>query len=137
MSIFTQLSQGENFRPLKLSLRLVAAGWFLAAIVLVNVYNGTLVSFLTVPKYEPIVGTLDELARSKTLKLAVGKQTIVSQYFLVPKTIEFLIEIKMFIKFIFTKSRTRRLEFIKLSVIRYVIIHKTCHRTIRNRFSYF
>ena len=100
MSIFTQLSQGENFRPLKLSLRLVAAGWFLAAIVLVNVYNGTLVSFLTVPKYEPIVGTLDELARSKTLKLAVGKQTIVSQYFLVPKTIEFLIEIKMFIKFI-------------------------------------
>ncbi len=114
----------------------MAAGWFLAAIVLVNVYNGTLVSFLTVPKYEPIVGTLDELARSKTLKIAIAKQTIVSQYFLVPKRTEFSIALKVFTKFIFTKSRTRRLEVTKLSVIRYVVIHSTCLRTIRKQFSY-
>ena len=82
--LFIYLFLGDSFTSSRNSLRLVAAGWFLAAIVLVNVYNGTLVSFLTVPKYEPIVGTLDELARSKTLKIAMAKQTIVSQYFLVP-----------------------------------------------------
>jgi hypothetical protein len=41
------------------------------AVVLANAYAGTLFSFLSVAKLEPIVNSLDELAQSKDLQLIV------------------------------------------------------------------
>ena len=45
--------------------------WCLMAVVLANAYAGTLFSFLSVAKLEPIVNSLDELAQSKDLQLIV------------------------------------------------------------------
>jgi Ligand-gated ion channel len=76
-------NEGENYTPTKNVVRLIAAGWCLAAIVLVNVYNGQLVSYLTVPKFETVVNSFNELAHSKTPQLALPKGTIIAQFCLV------------------------------------------------------
>ena len=57
--------------------------WCLVAVVLANAYAGTLFSFLSVTKLEPIVNSLDELAHSPNLKLIVQFQTDVANRFLV------------------------------------------------------
>ena len=77
------LNEGENFIPTQNVVRMVAVGWSLAAVVLVNVYNGKLVSFLTVPKFETVVNSFDELAHSKTLQLALPRGMIIAQFCLV------------------------------------------------------
>ena len=49
--------------------------WLLMTIVLANGYAGVLFSFLSVPKLEPIVNSLDELAESKTVQLVTLEKT--------------------------------------------------------------
>ena len=61
----------------------MASGWCLAGIVLVNVYKGRLTASLTVPKYEPVVNSFEDMARSKTLQLGVFKGSIIEETLLV------------------------------------------------------
>ena len=53
------------------------------AVVLANAYAGTLFSFLSVAKLEPIVNSLEELAHSKNLQLISQDRSDVSNRFLV------------------------------------------------------
>jgi len=57
------------------------------AVVLANAYAGTLFSFLSVTKLEPIVNSLEELAHSKNLQLILQAHTELSIRFLVTNTI--------------------------------------------------
>ena len=57
--------------------------WCLMAVVLANAYAGTLFSFLSVAKLEPIVNSLQEMARAKQLKLIVKDRSELSDRFLV------------------------------------------------------
>lgn len=52
------------------STRIAAASWCLTSVVLVYLYSGCLISFMTVPKFRPLVETLDELADHKELQIA-------------------------------------------------------------------
>lgn len=45
-------------------MRIVAGFWCLVAIVLVNAYQGTLTSFLAIPKLSPVPQSLEELVAS-------------------------------------------------------------------------
>ena len=53
------------------------------AVVLANAYAGTLFSFLTVTKLEPIVNSLEELANSKQLQLLIQDRTVLADRLLV------------------------------------------------------
>ena len=62
----------------------IAVGvWCLMAVVLANAYAGTLFSFLTVTKLEPIVNSLEELANSKQLQLLIQDRTVLADRLLV------------------------------------------------------
>ena len=66
---------------------ILVAVWCLMAVVLANAYAGTLFSFLSVAKLEPIVNSLEELAHSKKLQLILQAHSDVSARFLVTNTI--------------------------------------------------
>jgi hypothetical protein len=53
------------------------------AVVLANAYAGTLFSFLTVTKLEPIVNSLEELSNSKQLQLLIQDRTVLADRLLV------------------------------------------------------
>lgn len=53
------------------------------SVVLANAYAGTLFSFLTVTKLEPIVNSLEELANSKQLQLLIQDRTELAERLLV------------------------------------------------------
>ena len=59
--------------------------WCLMAVVLVldNAYAGTLFSFLSVPKLEPIVNSLEELANDKHLQIIIQDRNELANRFLV------------------------------------------------------
>lgn len=52
-------------------------------VVLVNAYTGTLRSYMTVPKLDPIVNTLTELAVGSETKMTVDIQLGKARMFLV------------------------------------------------------
>lgn len=62
---------------------LVVGIWCLICVVLANAYAGTLFSFLSVAKLEPIVNSLEELANTKHLKLLVLDRGELANRFLV------------------------------------------------------
>ena len=64
-------------------MRLVAGVWCLAALLFSNHYNSLFISFLTVPKHEPIVDSFEDLASSETLEIAVEKGTILGNKIMV------------------------------------------------------
>lgn len=53
------------------------------AVVLTNAYTSTLTSYLTVPKLEPIVNTLEELAANGRIKITLDFESDLSKVFLV------------------------------------------------------
>lgn len=57
--------------------------WCLMAVVLANAYAGTLFSFLSVPKLEPIVNSLEELANDKHLQIIIQDRNELANRFLV------------------------------------------------------
>ena len=67
----------------KFSLRLAVGLWCLTMIVLVNAYSGTLTSYLTVPKLEPIVNTLAELSLRTNTEITSDFEKESTQMFLV------------------------------------------------------
>nr|CAH0110437.1 unnamed protein product [Daphnia galeata] len=56
----------------KFSLRLVAGLWCLMMVIVVNAYTGTLRSYMVMPKLNPIINTLTELAASSQTKMTVN-----------------------------------------------------------------
>ena len=56
-----------------LSMRMVITVWCLTAVVLVNAYTSSLVSYLMAPRFLPLINTVQELADSHDLKIAVLK----------------------------------------------------------------
>lgn len=69
-----------------LSLHLAAGLWCLTLVVLTNAYTGKLTAYLAVPKLEPIVNTLIELAASRDKKLTMDFESDLSKMFLVSAT---------------------------------------------------
>lgn len=68
----------------KISFRIAAGAWCLAAVVLANSYGSTLISFLAVTELEPIINSLEELATSNpTLKLLTEENSPSVKIFLV------------------------------------------------------
>lgn len=53
------------------SLKLLVGIWLLCMVVLINAYSGVLTSLLAVPKLEPIVKTLQEVAENDMLGLRI------------------------------------------------------------------
>ncbi len=66
-----------------LSLHLTVGLWCLTLVVLINAYTGKLTAYLAVPKLEPIVNTLIELAASRDKKLTMDFESDLSKMFLV------------------------------------------------------
>ena len=52
-------------------------------VVLANAYAGTLLSFLSVPKLQPIINSLEELAHSENLQLVIQARSEMAIRFLV------------------------------------------------------
>lgn len=67
----------------RFSARLLAGSWCLAGFVITYAYTSTLVSYLSIPKYEPIVHSLEDLAESKTLQFVVGRDTPIVDFLMV------------------------------------------------------
>lgn len=57
--------------------------WCLATVVIGNAYTGTLTSFLTAPKFKPIINSLEELAASDHYKLTAELNAAPTETFLV------------------------------------------------------
>ena len=63
------------------SMRLVVAGWCLAGIVFVNSYTSSVVSYLMAPKFLPLINTVQDLADSHVLSVAIRKFSVESMVF--------------------------------------------------------
>ena len=79
-----------NSRPMSA----LAGLWMLMTVVLANGYAGTLFSFLSVAKLEPIINSLDELANSTEVQLITQARSLWVGYLMVGAC---LILIKCFI----------------------------------------
>ena len=63
--------------------RLAVAGWCLAAIVFVNSYSSSLVSYLMAPRYVPLMNTVQDLADSNVIHPFIRKDSFQSTTVLV------------------------------------------------------
>ena len=72
-----------NFPSRSLPLRIVAGAWCLIAVVIFYAYTSTLISYISLPVYDPIINNWEELAASKTLRVATYKGSPFSQLLLV------------------------------------------------------
>jgi hypothetical protein len=57
--------------------------WLLAAMVLVNCYSGTVVSYLTAPIMMPSINTLDDLAASEDVGILMVDNNVMGQQIMV------------------------------------------------------
>lgn len=74
---------GGYFPSSRLSLRFIAGSWCLVAVVLVYAYNGTLISHVSLPKYEPIVNNWGDLAANKNLRVTAQRGSLSANIILV------------------------------------------------------
>ncbi|XP_057365423.1 uncharacterized protein LOC130686150 [Daphnia carinata] len=79
-------SQGGYMQCSRLSMRFAAGSWCLIAFVLVYAYNSTLVSYISLSKYESVVNTWQELAASSSLRVTVPRGSISADIILNSKT---------------------------------------------------
>ncbi|KZS20609.1 Uncharacterized protein APZ42_012664 [Daphnia magna] len=80
------VAQGGYFPSSRLSLRFIAGSWCLVAVVLVYAYNGTLISHVSLPKYEPIVNNWGDLAANKNLRVTAQRGSLSANIILNSKT---------------------------------------------------
>ena len=85
--------------------------WLLATIVLVNAYAGAKASMMTLPHYEPILNTLEEVVASDRFKIISQKGSTMTNQFLVSlvelnKTY-FLAELPYTLRILISKYRTK------------------------------
>lgn len=62
----------------RLSFWILMGAWLLAAMVLVNCYSGTVVSYLTVPIMMSSINTLDDLAASEDVGILMVDNNIMA-----------------------------------------------------------
>ena len=74
---------GTHLPSNRLQLRFIAGAWCLISVVIVYAYNGTLISYIYLPKYNSVVNNWEELAASKTLRIAASKGGLFAQLMLV------------------------------------------------------
>ena len=93
----------------RLSLRVVAGSWCLVTVVLVYAYNSTLISYISLSKYELVLNTFEDLAASKTLRIITQRKSLSAEIILVKKNRENVFKIKFIIFLvIFIMGRTRK-----------------------------
>ncbi|XP_059350239.1 glutamate receptor ionotropic, NMDA 1-like [Daphnia carinata] len=80
------VAQGAYFPSNRVSLRSIAGSWCLVAVVLVYAYNGTLISHVSLPKYEPIVNNWADLAANKNLRVTAQRGSLSANIILSSKT---------------------------------------------------
>jgi hypothetical protein len=61
------------------SFRILAGVWLLVAMVLVNSYSSTIVSYLTVPKMRSPINTFEDLAASQDVGLIIKSDNVIGQ----------------------------------------------------------
>ena len=61
------------------SFRIVTGFWCLMTLVLINAYASNLISYLTVPKLQPVIQSLQHLSSSRDLKLAIDANSVLAQ----------------------------------------------------------
>ncbi|XP_046452808.1 glutamate receptor ionotropic, delta-2-like [Daphnia pulex] len=72
-------NQGGSVPGSRLSFRILMGAWLLAAMVLVNSYSGTVVSYLTAPKMMPSINTLEDLAASEDVGVVLFDNSVIEQ----------------------------------------------------------
>ncbi|XP_046651122.1 glutamate receptor 1-like [Daphnia pulicaria] len=75
--LFRALANPNEVITFSLSTRLVVAAWCLIAVVFVNSYTSSLVSYLMAPKFLPVITTVKSLAESRDVQITVLKHTSV------------------------------------------------------------
>ncbi|XP_057374584.2 glutamate receptor ionotropic, kainate 2-like [Daphnia carinata] len=75
--LFRVLANSNEVIAFTLATRLIVTAWCLTAVVFVNSYTSSLVSYLMAPKFVPVITTLQSLADSKEISLMVLKHTSV------------------------------------------------------------
>ncbi|KAI9566009.1 hypothetical protein GHT06_009808 [Daphnia sinensis] len=69
-----------------MSFRVLLGVWVLMSTVLVNVYSGTVISYLTVPRSKPPINTFEDLAANPDVGILLRKEALITQYILEAKT---------------------------------------------------
>lgn len=67
-------------------MKVLIAAWLLASTVLVNSYAGIVISALMVPSMIPPIESLEDLVKSDDITIAVQKETIPYQQYMVQYT---------------------------------------------------
>ena len=68
----------------RLSFRIIVGVWLLIAMVLVNSYASTVISHLTVPKMNPRINTLEDLASAnQDIDIITWEETVFGKFVLV------------------------------------------------------
>lgn len=70
-----------------LATRCIIAAWCLTAVVFVNSYTSSLVSYLMAPKFVPLINTVKNLADSHDISIVVLKHTSVESILFVGRNI--------------------------------------------------
>ena len=65
------------------SFRILVGAWLLVALVLVNSYSSTVVSYLTLPRRKPAINSLEDLAADESVGIILQTDTLVGQRILV------------------------------------------------------
>lgn len=65
------------------SFRVLAGFWLIGAMIFVNLYSGTVISFLTLQAREPPIRSYEDLAKSEHVKLILLNATALSRQILV------------------------------------------------------
>ncbi len=73
---------GGNLPSSHLPLHFVAGSWCLMAVVLVYAYNSTLISYISLAKYELVLNTFEDLAASTTLRIITQRGSISAEIIL-------------------------------------------------------
>ncbi|XP_045025966.1 glutamate receptor ionotropic, delta-1 [Daphnia magna] len=72
-------NQGGNIAVSRFSFQILVGTWLLVAMVLVNSYSGTVVSYLTVPKMKPSIHTFEDLAANPDVGIILKVDTDIGQ----------------------------------------------------------
>ena len=79
-------------REITVAIRMPTIIWCLVCVIFLNVYNARLQSFIAVPKWSALIDSLDELAKTNKLELAILKDSAFEGIILVIKNFHFIAE---------------------------------------------
>ncbi len=86
--VFTRIANVGNSVSYnaRTSFKILVAFWLLSMVVIVFAYTGVLTSLLSVPKLEPTVNTVENLANDGKLRMTIEKKTLNGRELLVLRT---------------------------------------------------